>query len=110
MIIGYLGFADGEMVGDGGLRMLVFLGPWWLLPVAIYFGFTRTLFGLVCVGTGLFAATFLALPAVFDDWHSTAGVALLAWPVYFTIAIGTYLVLESVGLDLFERLRRSRQQ
>ncbi len=57
VIVTFLGFVHGETVGDGGLRMLLFSGPFWLLPIAIYFFFPRTLFGIVVVGLGLFVAT-----------------------------------------------------
>jgi hypothetical protein len=108
VIVAFLGFADGETVGDGGLRMLLIWGPWWLLPVAIYFAAVRTLFGIVVVGMGLFVSAFLALDAVFEDTHSTAGLGMAFFPIYFALAIGAYLALEWVAVTIVRRSARGR--
>jgi hypothetical protein len=106
--VAFLGFADGETVGDGGMRMLLLCGPLWLVPIAIYFFFPRTLFGIVVVGLSLFAATTLALEAVFADTHSTAAFGLLGVPFYFAFWIGVYLALEWSALTLVRRFGRDQ--
>jgi hypothetical protein len=90
--------------------MLRFWGPWWLAPVAIYFVFVRTRFGIVAVGLGLFASALLALRAVFDDTHSTAGLGMAFFPIYFELAIGAYLALQWLVLTLVRRFGRNRWQ
>jgi len=108
VIVAFPGFAPGETVGDGGLGMLVFWGPWWLAPVAIYFLFVRTLFGVVAVGLGLFVSALLAFQAVFQDTHSTAGLGMAFFPLYFAFAIGVYLALEWAVLTLVHRAGQDR--
>jgi len=108
VIVAFLGFVDGETVADGGLRMLLFSGPFWLLPVAICFFFPRTLFGIVIVGAGLFVATLLALDHVFADTRSTAALGLLSFPFFFAFWIGVYLALEWLALTLVRRFGRDR--
>jgi hypothetical protein len=107
VIVAFLGFGDGETVGDGSLRLLLVLGPWWVVPVVIYILFVRTLFGIIVVGVGLFASVLLALEAVFADTHSTAAFGMLGFPICFALAIGAYLVLEWAGLTLVRRAGRS---
>jgi hypothetical protein len=88
--------------------MLLLCGPLWLVPIAIYFFFPRTLFGIVVVGLSLFAATTLALEAVFADTHSTAAFGLLGVPFYFAFWIGVYLALEWSALTLVRRFGRDQ--
>jgi len=106
--IAFLGFADGETVGDGGMRMLLICGPFWLVPIATYFFFPARCSGIVAVGLSLFAATPLALAAVFADEHSTAAFGLFFFPFYFAFWIGVYLALEWVALTLVRRFWRDR--
>ena len=105
VVIAFLGFADGETVRDGGPGMLLFWGPWWLDPVAIYVVFVRTLIGSIVAGLGLFVGSALALAAVFDDTHSTAGLGIAFFPIYFALAIGAYLMVEWGALTLVRRAR-----
>jgi hypothetical protein len=107
-IVGFLVLANGDTVGDGRLSMLRFWGPWWLAPVAIYFLFVRTRFGIVAVGLGLLVSALLALRAVFDDTHSTAGLGMAFFPIYLALAIGAYLALEWLALTLVRRFGRDR--
>ena len=90
--------------------MLLFWGPWWLVPVAIYFATVRTVFGIVVVGAGLFISAFWALGGVFDDTHSTAGLGMAFFPIYFALAIGGYLALEWVALTFVRRSVRGRDR
>ena len=75
----------------------------------MYALFVRTLLGAIVVGLGLFVANFLALAAVFDDTHSTAGLGMVFFPIYFTIAVGACLAVEWAGVTLGRRFGRGRR-
>ncbi len=102
VIVAFLGFAEGENV-QHGFGIVLAAGPLWLVPIAIDFAATRTLFGVVAVGLGLFLSVFLALRALYDDPSSTAALGIALFPVYFALAVGAYLAVEWAALRFVRR-------